>query len=77
MITLGGVRSKKIIKRIKHKDISSRIMWLGSVEVNVSVLIAYFILDSNINPSAKSKLYGDSTYEQNNKSSFSSALKHN
>ena len=77
MITLGGVRSKKIIKRIKHKDISSRIMWLGSVEVTVSVLIAYFILDSNINPSAKSNLYGNSTYEQINMITFSSPLKRN
>ena len=52
------------------------IVWLGSLEVNASVLIGFFFLDSITNPSVKSNLYGSSTYEQNDMTSFSSPLKH-
>ena len=67
----------KKIKQIKHKKISPRILWLGSLKENVSVLIGSFFLNSIINPSAKSNLYGNSTYEQNNMISFSSPCKRN
>ena len=53
------------------------ILWLGGLEVNASVLIGSFFLDSITNPSVKSNLYGSSTYEQNTMTSFSSPLKRN
>ena len=52
-------------------------VWLGSLEVNASVLIGSFFLDPIINPSVKSNLYGSSTYEKNHITSFSSLLKRN
>ena len=68
----------QLVLKQRHKRAQKwPIIWLGSVEVNASILIGSFILDLIINPSAKSNLYGNSTYEQINMITFSSPLKRN